>query len=94
MLIQSFISAYYIDRIDFVDREKNLKEICTTRSGLQFFVDDFGSIGSLKEVLTELKESGDIEDFDSALKRYIEEFPRDWKRNDYKDFPSSHWWWL
>lgn len=94
--LQSFVTIYPNIRID-LDGSYSGAVICKVRSGLQFLLTGFKDNNlAFNVVLKDLEEFGELEEFDSQLKSWVEtgHRPHFFLREKYPNIPTSHWWWF
>ncbi|VVD04480.1 unnamed protein product [Leptidea sinapis] len=94
--IECFISQYPRKRID-LDLTGSAGDICKVRSGIEVLLEGFRNINNeLDKDLENLRELGEVEEFDNCLKLWIETGyrpsfkPGDKPSGVHKD----HWWWI
>ncbi|XP_072943237.1 uncharacterized protein [Epargyreus clarus] len=93
--LQSFLSMYPGVRID-MEGATPAVNICQVRSGLETLLQGFAGIHKpFDNVLIDLKQMGELEEFDEHLKVWADSHRPDFFPGDrHPDTPKSHWWWL
>lgn len=94
--LQTFISIYPTIRID-LDGAFPAADICKIRSGIEFLLRQFVNIdSSFDEVLKNLEELGELDEFDRHLKAWTEtgHRPEFFQGDQHSSIPQFHWWWF
>lgn len=94
--LEIFLVSYYGHSIDFeFYMYTTAEETCKVRSGIEYLFVCFSGLNSkFDQVLAELREIAEVDDFDFALKSWIDKGYRDLKGGTSSKLPASHWWWI
>ena len=94
--IEDFVSIYGTSEID-LEGAVPTASICKVRSGVQFLLDNFSGVSSdFDAVLKSLRENGEVNQFDSNLKVWIDGgFRHNLQSQSIPvNVPKEHWWWF